>query len=175
MTIEPPQFCIILRGPAGAGKSALAREIQVRCSSKTAVIGTDLFNWTIVPGEDDKTVVYENVVALATNYLRRGYNVMIEGLIISSEERGALAAVHQAAKAEGVPVVEFYCQVPKDVALKRSAERRKDVPSQMIEQWWDLAEADKASANVQLVELDMTVELETVATSVLDTLLLDAG
>ena len=173
--MEPSQFCIILRGPAGAGKSALAREIQVRCSSKTAVIGTDLFNWTIVPGEDDKAVVYENVVALARNYLHRGYNVMIEGLIISSEERGALEAVHQIAAAEDVPVVEFYCHVPKDVALKRSTERSKNVPSQTIEQWWDLAEADRASVQVQLIELDMTADLDAVATSVLDTLTLDAG
>ncbi len=172
--MEPPQFCIILRGPAGAGKSALAREIQARCSSKTAVIGTDLFNWTIVPGEDDKAAVYENVVALATNYLHRGYSVIIEGLIISSEERGALEAVHQIAEAEGVPVVEFYCQVPKDVALNRSTERSKNVPSQTIEQWWDLAEADKATVNVQLVELDMTASLDTVAASVLDALMLDA-
>ncbi len=172
--MEPSQFCIILRGPGGAGKSALARALQVRYSSKTAVIGTDLFNWTIVPGEDDKAVVYENVVALATNYLHRGYNVIIEGLIILPEERGALEAVHEIAEAEGVSVVEFYCQVPKDVALKRSAERGKDVPSQMIEQWWDLAETDKANASVQLVELNMTADLDTVATSVLDTLMLGA-
>lgn len=172
--MEPSQFCIILRGPAGAGKSALAKELQVRCSSKTAVIGTDLFNWTIVPGEDDKAAVYENVVALVTNYLHRSYNVIIEGLIISSEEQGAMEAVHQIANAEGVPVVEFYCQVPKDIALKRSSQRSKNVPSQTIEQWWDLAETDKATVNVQLVELDMTADLDAVATSVLDTLLLDA-
>ncbi len=166
------QFCVILRGPAGAGKSSLAREVQRLCSFKTAAIDTDLFNWTIVPGEDDKATVYENVVALATNYLHRGYNVIIEGLIISSEERGALDAVHQIANAEGVPVVEFYCQVPKDVALKRSSGRNKHVPSQEVEQWWDLAEADRANVRVQLVELDMTADLDVLAASVLDTVTL---
>ena len=58
--MEVPQFCIILRGPAGAGKSVLAHEVQERCTTKTALIDTDIFNWTIVPGEDDKAVVYEN-------------------------------------------------------------------------------------------------------------------
>ncbi|MEX0786848.1 MAG: AAA family ATPase, partial [Dehalococcoidia bacterium] len=102
-----------------------------------------------------------------TNYLHRGYNVIVEGLIISSEERGALDAVHQIADAEGVPVVHFYCQLPKDLALKRSTERNKNVPSHQVEQWWDLAEADRANVRVQLVELDMTAHLDALANSVL--------
>ncbi len=167
-----PQFCIILRGPAGSGKSTLAREIQRRCPSKTAVIDTDLFNWSIVPGEDDKAVVYENVVALSSNYLRRNYNVIIEGLIVSAEEQGALEDVRKLAAERRAVVVDFYCRVSKDAALRRNERRGKGIEPEQIEDWWDLAEADKANVSVPLVELDMETELGDVATKVLDTVTL---
>ena len=167
-----PQFCIILRGPAGSGKSTLAREIQRRCPSKTAVIDTDIFNWSIVPGEDNKAVVYENVVALTTNYLRRSYNVIIEGLIISSEEQGALEYVRKMAAERGATGADFYCRVSKETALQRNERRGRSIEPRQIEEWWDLAEADKANVSVTLVELDMETELDTVATEVLDTVTL---
>ena len=166
--MPPPQFCIILRGPAGSGKSTLAKEIQRRCRSKTAVIDTDIFNWSIVPGEDDKAVVYENVVTLASNYLRRNYNVIIEGLIISSEEQGALEQVRKLAAERRAVGLDFYCRVSKDVALGRNEGRGKGVEARQIEEWWDLAEADMANVSVPLIELDMETELGDVATKVLD-------
>ncbi len=167
-----PQFCVILRGPAGSGKSTLAREIQRRCRSKTAVIDTDLFNWSIVPGEDDKAVVYENVVSLSSNYLRRNYNVIIEGLIVSSEEQGALEQVRKLATERRAIVVDFYCRVSKGVALARHERRGEGAEPRQIEDWWELAEADKANVFVPLVELDMETELGDVATKVLDTVTL---
>lgn len=170
--MHPPQFCIILRGPAGSGKSTLAKEIQRRCRSKTAVIDTDIFNWSIVPGEDDKAVVYENVVTLASNYLRRSYNVIIEGLIISSEEQGVLEQVRKLVAERRAVCVDFYCRVSKDVALGRNEGRGEGVEPVQIEEWWDLAEADKANVSVPLIELDMEAALGDVATKVLDTVTL---
>ena len=121
-----------------------------------------------MPGEDDKAVVYENVVTLASNYLRRNYNVIIEGLIISSEEQGVLEQVRKLAAERRAVGLDFYCRVSKDVALGRNEGRGKGVEAVQIEEWWDLAEADKASVSVPLVELDMEAELEVVATKVLD-------
>ena len=166
------QFLIILRGPAASGKSTLAREIQRRCRSKTAVIDTDLFNWSIVPGEDDNAVVYENVVTISSNYLRHNYNVIIEGLIVSSEEQGALEQVRKLAAERGAVVVDFYCRVSKGVALARNEQRAKGIEASQIADWWDLAEADKANASVPLIELDMEAEPGDVATKVLDTVTL---
>jgi len=168
--MEPRQFCVILRGPAGAGKSSLAREVQRLCSSKTAVIDTDLFNWTIVPGEDDKAVVYENVVWLAGNYLRHAYNVIIEGLILSSEERGALEPLRELARHRPASVVDFYCWVPEDEALRRNEGRDKGVNAEQIREWWELAEADRARIQESTIELDMTDPPETLAQRVFSVL-----
>lgn len=102
-----PQFCLILRGPAGAGKSTLARSIQEAFPQKVAVIDTDIFSWQIVPGEDDKELVYENIVSLASSYLRRGHSLIVEGLIISAEERGALEELRPFARSRGAFVADF--------------------------------------------------------------------
>ncbi len=162
-----PQFCIVFRGPAGAGKSTLAETVQRELSQKVAAIDTDIFNWRIVPGEDDKEVVYENVVTLAANYLRRGYSVVIEGLIITSEEMGAISTLRELATAGGATFLDFYCHVPRRIALRRNRGRDRGVSDQMIEEWWDLAEADKKNVQWPLVELDMTVDRQRCAAQVL--------
>ena len=165
-----PQFCIILRGPAGAGKSRLAGEIQQELSQKVAVIDTDIFNWQIVPGEDDKELVYNNVVALASNYLARGYGVIVAGLIITSEERGAIEKLRQMAESRRATFIDFYCRIPKHLALQRNKGRDKDIPDRQIEAWWDLAEDDKANVPWVLVELDMTLSPQECAFQILNRL-----
>jgi len=82
-----------LRGPAGAGKSSLAEALRQELGYPAAAIDTDLFNWTIVPGESNKRVVYDNLCLLAESYLRYGYDVVISGLILTYEEQGALASL----------------------------------------------------------------------------------
>ena len=165
-----PQFCIILRGPAGAGKSRLAGEIQQDLSQKVAVIDTDIFNWQIVPGEDDKKLVYNNVLVLASNYLARGYGVIVEGLIITLEERGAIEKLRQIAESRRAAFIDFYCRIPKHLALQRNRGRGKDIPDSQIEAWWDLAEDDKANVPWLLVELDMTLSPQECAAEVLSRL-----
>ena len=166
----PRQFCAVLRGPAGAGKSTLARAVQAALTAKVAVIDTDIFNWQIVPGEDDKDVVYENVVSLASAYLKHGYSVIVEGLILTDEERGAIARLREFAAGEQAAFADCYCSVPKDVALCRAERRERRVSSDKISAWWDLAEADKRNVDRPLVEIDMTVAVSENVAAVLDEL-----
>lgn len=44
---------------------------------RVAVVDTDLFQWEIVPGEPDKRLVFSNVLLLAHNYLRHGYDLVL--------------------------------------------------------------------------------------------------
>ena len=170
MEAQAPQFCVILRGPAGAGKSALAQAIQRELSQKVAVIDTDIFSWQIVPGEDDKAMVYKNVVTLASNYLGRGYSVVVEGLIITSEEDGAMARLCQLATSHRALFLDVFCRIPKHLALQRNRGREKGVNDQLIEEWWNLAEGDKNNVQWPLVELNMTVDVAQCAAQVLGSL-----
>lgn len=165
--IQPRQFLVVLRGPAGAGKSTLARAIQRAIKTKTAVIDTDIFNWQIRPGEDNKTVVYDNVAVITANYLRYGYNVIVEGLIITTEERGGIQRLRGLAALHRAIFLDFYCWVPLETALQRNRLRDKNVPSASIEEWWQLAEADKRRVSWPLIEVDMTDDTEHSVTRVL--------
>ena len=166
------QFCAVLRGPAGAGKSTLARALQAALAAKVAVIDTDIFNWQIVPGEDDKDVVYENVLSLASTYMKHGYSVIVEGLILTDEERGAIARLSHLAAGRGVSFADFYCSVPKDVALCRAERRERQVSSDAISAWWERGEEDKRNVAWALVEIDMTLAVSESVAAVLGRLTL---
>ena len=160
-------FCVIIRGPAGAGKSTLARAVQAELSTKVAVIDTDIFNWQIVPGEEDKEVVYDNTVSLATHYIGYGYSVIIEGLILTGEEGGAIARLRRIARGDRATLADFYCSVPKAEAVRRSERRERQVSRDKISAWWDLAEEDKQNVEWPLIDIDMTVEVSESVSAVL--------
>ena len=144
--------------------------IRMALSAKVAVIDTDIFNWQIVPGEDDKDVVYENVVSLASAYMKHGYSVIVEGLILTDEENGAMARLRRVAAGRGVTFADFYCSIPKEEALCRAERRERRVSSDKISAWWDLAEADKRNVDRPLCEIDMTGDVSESVAAVLDEL-----
>lgn len=146
---------IVLRGPAGVGKSTLAEALRDALGYPTAAIDTDLFNWTIVPGEPNKRVVYDSLGLLAESYLRYDYDVVISGLILTDEEHGALASLRAKADLLGGSYWDFYCHASVDIALERHAARDRDVDAALIEKWWHLARADVACVPWKVHELDM--------------------
>ena len=168
-----PQFLIILRGPAGAGKSTLAKVIQstINTASTTdrivATIDTDLFNWEIVPGESNKALVFKNLSTLSQNYLLAGYSVIISGLIITTEELGALGKLRQYVIDRQIAFIDFYCSASLDLVLERNLNREKDVPTESVRAWWHLAEADKANVIWDLNILDMNRTLPYLTAEVL--------
>lgn len=163
------QFLIILRGPAGSGKTSLARAVQGRAGGGLAVIDTDIFSWQIVPGESDKRLVFGNTVMVAGNYLAAGRCVIVCGLIISAEEAGNMRRLRQLAITHGAAFRDFYCAVPPDLAVERNHGRRgdKNLPESCVRQWWDDAERDRRNVEWELTEIDMRKDLTTLADEVL--------
>lgn len=147
---------VVLRGPAGAGKSALAERLRERMGYPTAAVDTDVFNWQFVPGESNKAVVFENMRLVAESYLLHGYQVIVSGLILTGEEAGTMAKLRSAARADGEMYVDCYCAVPVEVAVERAEARDKMVPIERIREWWGWAEADRADVAWPLHQLDLT-------------------
>ena len=164
---KSPQFLIVLRGPAGAGKTTLAKSIQSAAHQLVATIDSDLFSWEIVPGEADKTLVYGNLLMLCENYIRSGYSVVISGLIISSEEAGKMQEIRRLATSRGIIFFDFYCWAPRELVVQRNRARDKDVPEDSVIRWWALAEWDKRNVAWELKTLDMTAELAFLTSQVL--------
>ena len=151
-----PQFLVVLRGPAGVGKTTLAKSVQAAADQRIATIDTDLFNWEIVPGEPDKALVYRNLVMLAESYLRSRYSVIISGLILSSEEAGAMQKLRRFAASRGVIFLDFYCWASREVVVQRNRTRDKPVPEAAVLRWWEQAELDKPNVGLgAYLTLDM--------------------
>ena len=162
-----PQFLVVLRGPAGVGKTTLAKSVQAAAAQRVATIDTDLFNWEIVPGEPDKALVYRNLVMLAESYLRSHYSVIISGLILSSEEAGAMQKLRRFAASRGVIFLDFYCSASREVVVQRNRTRDKQVPEATMLRWWEQAELDKPNVAWELTSLDMRVALAPLTDQVL--------
>ena len=162
-----PQFLVVLRGPAGVGKTTLAKSVQAAAAQRVATIDTDLFNWEIVPGEPDKALVYRNLVMLAESYLRSHYSVIISGLILSSEEAGAMQMLRRFAASRGVIFLDFYCWASREVVVQRNRTRDKPVPEAAVLRWWKQAELDKPNVAWGLTSLDMRVALAPLTDQVL--------
>ena len=165
-----PQFLMVLRGPAGVGKTTLAKSVQTTADQRVAAIDTDLFNWEIVPGEPDKALVYRNLVMLAENYLRSRYSVIISGLVISSEEAGAMQKLRRFAASRGVIFLDFYCWASREVVVQRNRARDKRVPEAAVLRWWEQAESDKPNVAWELTTLDMSAALTPLTGQVLATI-----
>ncbi len=164
-----PQFLVVLRGPAGVGKTTLAKSVQATAAQRVATIDTDLFNWEIVPGEPDKALVYRNLVMLAESYLRSHHSVIISGLILSSEEAGAMQKLRRFAASRGVIFLDFYCRASREVVVQRNRTRDKQVSEAAILRWWEQAELDKPNVAWELIILDMNAALVLLTDQVLAT------
>ena len=164
-----PQFLVVLRGPAGVGKTTLAKSVQATAAQRVATIDTDLFNWEIVPGEPDKALVYRNLVMLAESYLRSRYSAIISGLILSSEEEGAMQKLRRFAASRGVIFLDFHCSASREVVVQRNRTRDKQVPEATMLRWWEQAELDKPNVAWELIILDMNAALVLLTDQVLAT------
>lgn len=148
---------IVLRGPAGVGKSTLAVALQRELGYPTAHLDTDVLNWEFVPGESNKLVVFDVLQQIAGAYLSHSYNVVVSGTIPTLEEGGALAAMAAAARFNGHDYLEFFCDAPLATCLERAASRDLVIPAEDIQRWWDESRQDLASATAVL---DMTAPIK---------------
>ena len=156
MISDKTPFIVVLRGPPGAGKTTLAKEVQGSSRHRVATIDTDMFNWDTVPGESNKQVVYSNVFLLTRNYLLYGYSVVVSGLILSQEEAGAIQMLRSLASMHNFVFIDFYCDASIELCKKRNAERNKDISGEFIEHWWSVAENDyRTVADIRILNMDL--------------------
>lgn len=161
------QFLIILRGPAGSGKTSLAKDIQDRVGEGLAVIDTDIFSWQVVPGEPNKRLVFGNIAMLAENYLQWDRNVVISGLILTAEEAGTIERLRKFCIDKGTRFRDFYCHAPRDLVVQRNKDRNKDVPESWVRHWSNEADRDKENVSWELNDLDMRKDINNLTQEVM--------
>jgi hypothetical protein len=84
-------YLIVVYGAPLTGKSVLAREVAARLEGKTAVVSTDwMLEDAIVVHDGDAyaelEMVHTQARLLVANYLKNGYNVVLEGAFYYERE-----------------------------------------------------------------------------------------
>ena len=72
---------IIIRGPAGSGKSSVARELHDTATEKTALLSQDLFRIHIANLQEGAPQITADIIKYATKkFLDANYVVILEGI-----------------------------------------------------------------------------------------------
>lgn len=125
---------VVVRGPALAGKSTVARLLAERLPGKAAIISQDDLQsrWIVNHDPDvaaETELVYRQVRLLAAAYNRGGYHVVVDGAF--AHERDGAAATHESDLRELLALVSTIRDVrpllvrvtaPLEVLLARSRE-----------------------------------------------------
>ncbi len=113
---------VVFRGLPGTGKSHLVRMLLAR-RPELLVLSRDALRAAIVPrptfGPDEKALVDDVVVGIASLLLARGRSVVIDGMALSSAARVRQFAAAAAAAGAGFRLVECTCS--EKTALERIA------------------------------------------------------
>lgn len=158
---------IVLRGPGGAGKTTLGEALRAEFGYPSALIDTDMFSWTTVPGESNKRVVFEAMRSVAEIYIRNGYDVIVSGLILTDEDHGGIELLASASRFYGHSFHDFYCDVDLATAIERSNGRERNIPVADIERWWSAAKDDVKNVTWQVHRLQMARSVADLVSDVL--------
>lgn len=72
---------IVIRGPAGSGKSSVARELHNTATEKTALLPLDLFRVDIAKEQEGAPLITADIIGhAAKRFLDADYTVILEGI-----------------------------------------------------------------------------------------------
>lgn len=123
---------VVVRGPALAGKSTVARRLAERLPGKTALVSQDDLASRWIVGHDadfaaEAELVYRQIKLLAASYARGGYHIVIHGAFAAF--RDGVAARHDSDLRELLSLLATIPEVqpllvsvtaPLDVLLSRA-------------------------------------------------------
>lgn len=114
-----------------------------------------------------KRVVFDAVRNLAEVYIRNHYNVIVCGLILTSEDCGGIELLAAATRFYGHSFHDIYCDVDLTTALERSSSRDRDISAADIERWRTAARDDLENVAWPVYRLQMSRSVRDLAAVVL--------
>lgn len=129
------QKVIILRGPAGVGKSTISRIIQKKLGVNWTVIDVDQFKhyMPLKDGQSNRAerskIAHDVSNFFALEMYKKNYGVILEEMY----KKPFNDLLVDFLKANNVPFLKVFLYAPLEVVQQRSASRTKNPPSNEIE------------------------------------------
>ena len=115
---------IMLRGPAGAGKSTTAKILLENASKKTCLIEQDYYRFIFRPYENGSKAnaepIHNMILQNVLIALNEGYNVILEGIFSTKSYKKIVDEILEVHPAENY---FFYFDISLDETLRRHAQR----------------------------------------------------
>jgi adenylylsulfate kinase-like enzyme len=118
---------ILIRGPAGAGKSTIAKLLQKKMGKKTALIEMDNIYYNVLQNDINHEMVLQSVISMADIFLKNGYNVILEGVFTVPFDKQEKKLKHNLlfnlAKKHNTLLNIFFLNISLDIAIQRDKAR----------------------------------------------------
>ncbi|MBI4016264.1 MAG: AAA family ATPase [Candidatus Aenigmarchaeota archaeon] len=118
---------VMIRGPAGSGKSTCAKILQKKLGMNTALIEMDYLYYHILQNDVNHKMVFDCMVRMADIFLKNGYTVILEGVFTVPYNKKTQKLEHDKlyvlAKKHNVDLKIFFLDVSLERAIKRDIKR----------------------------------------------------
>jgi len=142
---------LILRGPSGAGKSTVAKILRNSMNGKTAVLCPDPFYHEISGKDMDREVIYGALYTLTEFYLKKGYNVILEGLMTSvKKNRMRLDRFIRLGKNRSAKVSLFFFITCIDDCMKRRERLGYMISKKDVKQMYEKSMSSRRDDEIEI-------------------------
>lgn len=133
---------IVIRGPAGSGKSSVARELHETAKQKTALLPQDVFRVNIAKEQEGAAAITADVIKYAAKkFLDSHYTVILEGLFNIEQEHYKRLLEDLFGYNQGSNHL-YFLEISLDESIKRNTARPKGriIDESAMREWYPKAQ-----------------------------------
>ncbi len=133
---------IIIRGPAGSGKSSVAKELHETATQKTALLPLDVFKVNIAKEQEGALQITAEIIEhAAKKFLAADYTVILEGMFNMEREYYKNLFKELFNYNQGINRL-YFLEISLEESIKRNQARSKNriIDKDAMRQWYPWAQ-----------------------------------
>jgi adenylate kinase family enzyme len=147
---------IIIRGPAGSGKTTTAKALHERTSETTAFLPFDFFRIDVAKNQKSAADISTEIIEFATKkFLDSGYIVILES-IFNVDKPLSKRLFDSFKDNSDTKLFHIYLGISLDKAKERNRQRSKGkvITDEEIEEWYPLSRPLQKEENQLILNMD---------------------